>query len=81
MTLPLTSQPDIERAAERILGTVVRTPLIDFSSQSGRPLWLKAENLQVAGSFKIRGAYNMIAGLTVDFRQRGVITYSSGNHG
>ena len=81
VTFALTSLSDIERAGAQIRGTVVRSPLIDVSRQSGRPLWLKAENLQVAGLFKIRGAYNMIAGLTVDFRQRGVITYSSGNHG
>ena len=81
MAPPLTSPPDIERAAERIRGTVVRTPLIDVSRQSGRPLWLKAENLQMTGSFKLRGAYSMISGLTVDSLQRGVITYSSGNHG
>ena len=77
----LTSLSEIERAAERIRGTVVRTPLIDVSHQCGRPLWLKAENLQVAGSFKLRGAYNMIAGLPAAARERGVITYSSGNHG
>ena len=81
VTPPLTSLPDIERAATRIRGTVVRTPLIDVSRQSGRPLWLKAENLQMAGSFKIRGAYNLISSLAVDSRRRGVITYSSGNHG
>ena len=81
MTLHLTSPPDIKRAAERILGTVVRTPLIDVSRQSDRPLWLKAENLQMTGSFKLRGACNMMSSLTVESRQRGVITYSSGNHG
>ena len=81
MAPPLTSLPDIERAAGRIRGTVVRTPLIDVSRQSGRPLWLKAENLQMTGSFKLRGAYSMISGLTVDSRKPGVITYSSGNHG
>jgi len=76
-----TSLSDIERAAARIRGTVVRTPLIDVSRQSGRPLWLKLENLQMTGSFKLRGAYSMISNLTADSRQRGVITYSSGNHG
>ena len=81
VTPALTSLSDIERAAAQIRGTVVRTPLIDVSRQSGRLLWLKAENLQVAGSFKLRGAYNMISSLTVESRQRGVITYSSGNHG
>lgn len=81
MALHLTTPTDIKRAAERILGTVVRTPLIDVSRHSERPLWLKAENLQMAGSFKLRGAYNMMSRLTVESRQRGVITYSSGNHG
>ena len=77
----LTSRPDIERAANRIRGTAVRTPLIDVSRQAGRPLWLKAENLQMTGSFKLRGAYNMISSLAVRSRPPGVITYSSGNHG
>ncbi len=44
-------------------------------------MWLKAENLQRTGSFKIRGAYNAVAGLNEAERARGVITYSSGNHG
>lgn len=81
MAPTLTSLSDIERAAERIRGTVVRTPLIDVSRQSGLPLWLKAENLQMTGAFKLRGAYNMISSLTADSRKKGVITYSSGNHG
>jgi len=57
------------------------TPLIDVSSAAGRPLWLKCEGLQPGGAFKIRGAYNMVAQLTDEERRRGVITYSSGNHG
>ena len=57
------------------------TPLIDVSAAAGRPLFLKCENLQPAGAFKIRGAYNMVAQLTADERRRGVVTYSSGNHG
>ena len=48
---------------------------------AGRPLWLKCESLQPAGAFKIRGAYNMVARLTPEQRARGVVTYSSGNHG
>lgn len=80
MASPLTSLADIEQAAARIRGTVVRTPLIDVSRQYGRPLWLKAENLQMAGSFKLRGAHNMICRLSDEARQGGVITYSSGNH-
>jgi len=46
-----------------------------------RKLFLKPENLQPIGAFKIRGAYNKIASLPVEERSRGVITYSSGNHG
>jgi threonine dehydratase len=47
----------------------------------GRPVLLKAENLQRTGAFKIRGAYNTVAQLSVDERARGVVTASAGNHG
>jgi threonine dehydratase len=47
----------------------------------GNRLWIKGESLQRTGSFKARGAYNAIAGLDPEERKRGVITYSSGNHG
>jgi threonine dehydratase len=57
------------------------TPLLDVSAAAGRRLLLKCENMQPGGAFKIRGAYNMVARLTADERQRGVITFSSGNHG
>ena len=57
------------------------TPLVDVSAAAGRPLFLKCENMQPAGAFKIRGAYNMVAQLPGEQRQRGVMTYSSGNHG
>ena len=46
-----------------------------------RKLYLKLENLQPIGAFKLRGAYNKVASLTDDERRRGVISYSSGNHG
>ena len=72
---------DIRAARERI-GAIARvTPLIDVSDAAGRPLRLKCESLQPSGAFKIRGAYNMVAQLSGDQRGRGVITYSSGNHG
>ncbi len=58
-----------------------RTPLLDVSDIAGRSLHLKCENLQPIGAFKVRGAYNMIARLDPAERSRGVITYSSGNHG
>ncbi|MGH9409819.1 MAG: threonine ammonia-lyase [Vicinamibacterales bacterium] len=57
------------------------TPLADVSAQAGRALWLKCEGQQPGGAFKIRGAYNMVSQLTDEQRRRGVITYSSGNHG
>ena len=72
---------DIRAARERISRIAALTPLVDVSRLAGRPLWLKCESLQPGGAFKIRGAYNMIAQLTDEERRRGVITYSSGNHG
>jgi len=71
----------IRQARERIRDVAKVTPLIDVSNVAGRPLALKLESLQPGGAFKIRGAYNMVAQLPVTVRQRGVITYSSGNHG
>jgi threonine dehydratase len=69
----------IEAAARTLTGVAVRTPLVAFGTpDEGR--WLKAESLQPIGAFKIRGAYNAVAGLSDDERERGVVTYSSGNH-
>ena len=72
----LVSLDDIRAAAERIRGVAVRTPLLRWDDRT----WLKPENLQPIGAFKIRGAYNAIASLTDAERAAGVITYSSGNH-
>jgi threonine dehydratase len=72
---------DIRAADGRIRSIARRTPLIDASASAGRPLWLKCENQQPGGAFKIRGATNMIMQLPDADRRRGVITYSSGNHG
>ncbi len=72
----------IRRAADRLAGVAVHTPLLpQLWADDDRPLWLKPECLQPIGSFKIRGAYNAIAALPADVRSRGVITHSSGNHG
>src|SRR6266702_2935005 len=71
----------IRAARERIRAVAKVTPLTDVSAIAGRSLWLKCESLQPGGAFKIRGAYNMVAQLTGAERRRGVITYSSGNHG
>ena len=72
---------DIRAARDRVRPIAAVTPLVDVSRLAGRPLWLKCESLQPGGAFKIRGAYNMVSQLTADQRRRGVITYSSGNHG
>jgi threonine dehydratase len=72
----LVTLADIEAAARRISGVAIRTPIIEAGG-----LALKCENLQPMGAFKIRGACNMIAQLPPEVRARGVITYSSGNHG
>jgi threonine dehydratase len=77
----MVSLDDIRAARERIRSMAKLTPLADVSAQAGRPLWLKCEGQQPGGAFKIRGAYNMVAQLTDEQRRRGVITYSSGNHG
>src|SRR5438477_6817372 len=75
----LVSLDDIREARARLDGITVRTPLIPLEHE-GRTLYLKPENQQPIGAFKLRGAYNKIASLTDDERARGVITYSSGNH-
>jgi threonine dehydratase len=72
---------EIQEAAERVRRIARVTPLLDVTNLAGAPLLLKCESLQPGGAFKIRGAYNMVARLTPEQRQRGVITYSSGNHG
>lgn len=70
---------DIHQARDRLSGVALRTPLIPLE-HGGSTLYLKPENLQPVGAFKIRGAYNKIASLTPEERSRGVIAYSSGNH-
>jgi threonine dehydratase len=78
---------DIVEAQARLRGVTVRTGLIqaslgeDGAGPDSRKLYLKPENLQPIGAFKLRGAYNKIASLSPEERSRGVITYSSGNHG
>ncbi|GAB7071113.1 threonine/serine dehydratase [Mycobacterium hodleri] len=72
---------DVRAAAERIRGSVLRTPLVPAPwGDPDRPLWLKPENLQAIGAFKVRGAFNAIAHLEPAVRASGVVAYSSGNH-
>ena len=80
-TEKLVTLDEIRAAAKRIASAALHTPLVraPFDAVSGE-VWLKAESLQPIGSFKLRGAANKILQLTPDEIQRGVITYSSGNH-
>lgn len=74
---------DVRAAAERIKGIAVRTPLIRndvLDVQTGAKVFVKAENLQRGGAFKMRGATNAIAALAPEVRVRGVLAFSSGNH-
>ena len=79
--MSMVSLADINAARERIKPIAKLTPLVDVSAAAGQPLWLKLESLQPGGAFKIRGAYNMVAQLSAEERRRGVVTFSSGNHG
>lgn len=77
----LVTLDDISDAARRIAPDIVRTPLLSAAwGDPRRPLWLKPENLQPIGAFKIRGAFNALGRLDPDTRARGVVAYSSGNH-
>jgi threo-3-hydroxy-L-aspartate ammonia-lyase len=74
---------DVLAAAERIREIVHRTPVVTsrtLDERTGARAFLKCENLQRMGAFKIRGAYNRIAQLTPQERLRGVVAFSSGNH-
>ena len=72
---------DIQQAQSLLRGIAVRTPLFEWTGVAAdRKLFLKLENLQPIGAFKLRGAYNKVASLRDDERRRGVISYSSGNH-
>ena len=74
---------DIKAAAGRLAGRIHRTPMItcrSFDAAVGASVYFKCENLQRAGSFKIRGALNKLLTLSERERARGVVAFSSGNH-
>ena len=74
---------DIAAAADRIAPVVVRTPLLASPALDeivGATVLIKPENLQLTGSFKIRGAYNMLSQLSREEARHGVVAFSSGNH-
>ncbi|SOE01094.1 threonine ammonia-lyase [Blastococcus haudaquaticus] len=80
---PLVSGAEVEAAAGLLVDVVRHTPLWHsrgLADRVGGPVWLKCENLQRTGSFKIRGAYTRIARLTDAERARGVVAASAGNH-
>ena len=77
----MVSLDDIRAAQNLLHGIAVRTPLVEWTGATDRrKLYLKLENLQPIGAFKLRGAYNKVASLSDEERHRGVISYSSGNH-
>ena len=76
---PQLTRDDVMAAAERISGSVLRTPLVE-TEFGGQRLWLKCECLQTGGSFKLRGASNRLILLDEEERRRGVVAFSSGNH-
>ena len=83
MTTHLPSYEGVLDAARQIDGVAVRTPLLEspaLNAVVGGRVLMKAENLQRAGAFKFRGAYNRISRLTDDEKTRGVVAFSSGNH-
>ena len=74
---------DVSEAAQRIAGSVIRSPFVrslTLSNITGADIWLKLESLQFTSSFKERGAANKLLTLPADERKRGVIAMSAGNH-
>ena len=81
---PFPSPADVLAAAARLRGVARRTPMERsawLSELAGADVYLKLENLQRTGSFKLRGAYNAVATLPAERRERGLVTASAGNHG
>ncbi|MCI0570777.1 MAG: threonine/serine dehydratase [Myxococcaceae bacterium] len=81
---PAPTFADVRAAAERLSGHAVRTPLLEspaLNARLGGRLLVKAEPLQRTGSFKFRGALNRLLLIPDEARTRGVVAFSSGNHG
>jgi threonine dehydratase len=84
MAMNVPAFDDVRRSAERIRALVHQTPVMSsrlFNSAAGMECFFKCENLQRGGAFKMRGAANFLLSLTPEERRRGVVTFSSGNHG
>ena len=74
---------EVQSAAQRLSGVAHRTPITTsrtFNELVGAEVYCKCENLQRAGAFKFRGAYNAVSQLSAEQKQRGVVSFSSGNH-
>jgi threonine dehydratase len=83
VTEPLIGLEEVEAARKRAEDLVLVTPLLpsqSFSRMSGAEVWLKAENLQRTGSFKVRGAMNVLSQLSDEEQRVGVVAASAGNH-
>src|SRR6476659_3517916 len=76
----MVSLKDIQNARSLLRNVAVRTPLVLCKLPEDRQIFIKPENLQPVGSFKLRGAYNKISSLSMEERKRGVVAHSSGNH-
>ena len=80
----LPAPAEILAAAHRLRGVIERTPLVRspaLTAAAGADVYLKCENQQRTGSFKLRGAYNALSTLPADARARGIVASSAGNHG
>lgn len=83
MTTDTITFSDVQSAAERLRGQAHRTPVVTsrtFDQIAGCQVFFKCENLQRAGAFKFRGAYNALSQLTPEQKEHGVVAFSSGNH-
>jgi len=79
----VSAEIDLDAAMSRLKGVVKQTPVLRsrlLDNHVGAEVHLKAENLQSTGAFKFRGAFNAIAALDAKVRERGIISFSSGNH-
>ncbi len=82
-TAPPPTYDDVAAAAHRLKGMAHRTPVLRSTSadeSTGAQVFFKCENLQRTGAFKFRGAYNTLAQVTPEQRERGVLAFSAGNH-
>ncbi len=85
MTYPINDVVEKAYAADKRIGEIIRRTALahspEFSEATGADVYLKLENQQLTGSFKLRGATNRVMTLSVEQRQKGCVTASTGNHG